>query len=394
VPVVLSVEDAKQSELSKVLDSVPSDCRRDLGLDVMAAILDAGHRVTGAVGQVPPTWVLIVAVLESVIALADQAVGPDDIATSSDEWLLTKGSPRRRYLLRRYGAATIDEIEKAFVADKKALARPVLQLGTEIGPFFEAISIVMTIAGGGSLIADEDVTVDPERPWESLLEELGEFFGVKLPSLGLSRPNTGEAVCEFLDSIHPVLTRKYRGARAVLESDNPDRVSQAANSLIELIDRLLRLIATEEDVLAWCREAEEKDLVRKVSEGVYRPTKRGQLRYFVHFFIGDWSNEAMAQSGAQDIRLALALTGHRVRAAAEKQKHADGDDISAGTATVRRLLRGVESVLYVISDFQDTKTSVNDLMPYLTLLSSRTGNLVQWAANDAATKALASESAT
>jgi hypothetical protein len=57
-----------------------------------------------------------------------------------------------------------------------------------------------------------------------------------------------------LAALHPALRDKLIGAREVYRRGGPDSLSQTANSLIELIDRAMGLLAPREDVLTWATE--------------------------------------------------------------------------------------------------------------------------------------------
>lgn len=78
-----------------------------------------------------------------------------------------------------------------------------------------------------------------------------------------------------------VFTRKIQGAKDALTASS-DGISQAANSMIELIDRLLRSAFSDAEVLAWLDEnyPQRHDLRYLPSNGKERPTKRGQALCF------------------------------------------------------------------------------------------------------------------
>jgi hypothetical protein len=79
----------------------------------------------------------------------------------------------------------------------------------------------------------------------------------------------------------PAIAKKIEGARFALQGGNPDATSQAANSLVESIDQLLRELIDEATALQWCKEFCPKD-------GVYlrgkneTTTRSGKLRYLAH----------------------------------------------------------------------------------------------------------------
>jgi hypothetical protein len=85
-----------------------------------------------------------------------------------------------------------------------------------------------------------------------------------------------------LAELSDVCVRKMSGARTVLDVSE-DGASQAANSLIELIDRLMRMAFTKAEMLAWVK-ANFADMpnLTYVKDGVEMPTKRGEAMCFVH----------------------------------------------------------------------------------------------------------------
>ncbi|GAB3244406.1 hypothetical protein [Kineosporia babensis] len=111
------------------------------------------------------------------------------------------------------------------------------------------------------------------------------------------------------------VSRKIQGARDAI-SMSADPVSQAANSLIELIDRLLRTAFTDEEVLAWIDDnyPAAKDLKYERGKALV-PTKRAQALCFV--FGGQ------PRGTGDDIRETLAEVIVNVRSQLQGLKHAD-----------------------------------------------------------------------
>jgi len=63
--------------------------------------------------------------------------------------------------------------------------------------------------------------------------------------------NPGEERCKLdslLDRLDPRLRRRRDGAWAALHSDNPDRLSQAANSMVELLDQVIGQVCIDTDL--------------------------------------------------------------------------------------------------------------------------------------------------
>lgn len=112
-----------------------------------------------------------------------------------------------------------------------------------------------------------------------------------------------------------ILRRKFRGFEQALNNSD-DGVGQAATSLIELIDRLLRTAFSSEEVLEWVstHRSDDASLVYK-KDGKIHPGKRAQILCFAY----------AGQPPADESRLndVLATSIMNVRTAAQKIKHAD-----------------------------------------------------------------------
>lgn len=119
----------------------------------------------------------------------------------------------------------------------------------------------------------------------------------------------------FAAELNDMLARKFRGFEQALKNSD-DGVGQAATSLIELIDRLLRTAFSKDEVLAWVTEHRRDDpsLVH-VKDGKTLPTKKAEALCF----------ENAGQAPPEDARLheMLANSIVRARTAAQKIKHAD-----------------------------------------------------------------------
>jgi hypothetical protein len=87
---------------------------------------------------------------------------------------------------------------------------------------------------------------------------------------------------QYAEELSETIVRKLRGARHAVEN-SPDPVSQAANSLIELIDRMLRGAFSDEEVLAWVAEhvPERKGMTHAPPNATGpRPTRRARALCF------------------------------------------------------------------------------------------------------------------
>jgi len=120
-----------------------------------------------------------------------------------------------------------------------------------------------------------------------------------------------------LAEVDEALARKLRGADDALEHSE-DGVSQAANSLVELIDRLLRTSFDDHFVMGWIEKnySEESDVIYvEKASGRTKPTKRAQALCFAHAGL-----QVEAPSGFH----LLSATGlAATRSKLQKLKHAD-----------------------------------------------------------------------
>ncbi|WP_226657610.1 hypothetical protein [Leifsonia sp. LS1] len=187
----------------------------------------------------------------------------------------------------------------------------VLKLDQMVGSFFNNRDIDLK-AKGFPLRNEEATTLDVD------LDELTTIMRVMLDV------ETQHRAQEISD----VLSRKLRGFEQALTMSD-DGVSQAANSLVEFIDRLLRTAFDEDDVLEWVRKycPDEKDLTFDRG-GKLVPTKRASALCFAH------AAQQPEENSTLESMVALSIV--KVRGAAEKLKHA-----SAGTDEEEAELRGL-----------------------------------------------------
>lgn len=118
------------------------------------------------------------------------------------------------------------------------------------------------------------------------------------------------------DDLSDILGRKLRGFADALKQ-SADGVSQAANSIVEFIDRLLRTAFSEGEVMTWVKQhvAEDADLLYSDHSGKNRPTKFAQAMCFTH------AGGAPIEGDEWKKMAALGIV--EVRRKAEKIKHSD-----------------------------------------------------------------------
>ncbi|MFK5691340.1 hypothetical protein ACI3EY_16905 [Ornithinimicrobium sp. LYQ92] len=142
---------------------------------------------------------------------------------------------------------------------------------------------------------------------------------------------------DLLQQVSSVLDRKLRGAKDAL-AFSADSVSQAANSLVEFIDRMLRSVYTEAEVMEWlsANYTDVKGLIYQDRDTQRtRPTKRGQALCMVH------GSQSVQEESPIHMLAATSLNVTRRRL--QKLKHAD-----AGTVEERE---AVEACLLAIEGF-------------------------------------------
>lgn len=112
-----------------------------------------------------------------------------------------------------------------------------------------------------------------------------------------------------------ILRRKFRGFEQAL-TNSDDGVGQAATSLIELIDRLLRTAFSPEEVLSWvaAHRSDDASLTYEKDGKIY-PGKKAQILCFAYA-----GQRPTDESRLNDV---LATSIMNVRTAAQKIKHAD-----------------------------------------------------------------------
>jgi len=142
----------------------------------------------------------------------------------------------------------------------------------------------------------------------------------------------------WVKEVSAVLDRKLQGARDAL-AYSADSVSQAANSLIEFIDRLLRDLFTEDEVLGWLEEnyVDVHELTYLTGDGRLRPTKRGQALCLTH------GRQPVATPSPLNLLAATSLNSVRKRL--QVLKHAD-QGTPEERAEIDECMQGVEAFVH------------------------------------------------
>ncbi|TDC37088.1 hypothetical protein [Micromonospora sp. KC213] len=281
------------------------------------------------------------------------------------EW--TKAAKRdgaRLYLERLLGAAAYNRLKVALRQDCAILvvalrraARNLMPYAVAMDDLFSALPAVQArslpaLTGAPNALLTLAIHLD------QALEKLVEFSSgavllnsresestpLELADLAMLADKFREVVSgrsrAAVKELSAALGRKIQGARDALEH-SADPVAQAANSLIELIDRLLRAAFTDDEVMEWLQAnyPSAKGLTyidQKGHSPKIRPTKKAQVLCFVH------AGLPVAEPSPLHEMAATAIV--TVRAQLQKLKHADlGTEEEA--VEVARHLNAVEGFL-------------------------------------------------
>ncbi len=270
---------------------------------------------------------------------------------------------------RLVGAAEYDRLQRALREDAALVALAVRRGVRAAMPFvaaFEDGLEVMTAEQLAQIQAANLIGVNFGQLMHQFDAMLGEKVWPKLPMetvptceddfLGLEqfadqvRASVTTSAMAHLIRVNEPLVRKLTGARDALKY-SADGVSQAASSLVELIDRVLREAAAESDVLKWI-DREMPDTAeltyRTVSTGERRPTIRGSTLYFVYGG-GSVARQPLGSddgTGPSILHEVLASVVVAARKKLQRLKHADSTD-PADRAQLDQLLGAVEGTLWL-----------------------------------------------
>lgn len=225
-----------------------------------------------------------------------------------EKWLKRVATPQGRLFFRRLiGAAAYDKVERALREDGAVLVIGVRRAFRAVLPTAVALDDCTSVlsrkqieeCGGLSLV--EHSALNLAFQLDKVLDQL---LDMNLPLDGVPvRPDETRALAVDIDTLaaqlrvlvssdsqgkiadlSDALARKMTGAQDAL-SHSVDGACQAANSLLEFIDRLLRQAFSESFVLEWLADnyPAGKDLTYENKDtGKPHPSKRGQALCFAH----------------------------------------------------------------------------------------------------------------
>lgn len=263
------------------------------------------------------------------------------------------------FILRLLGAATYQELTNAAKQDTAVVVRVIQRLALQLRPMALALEDAITLVSQQELAASGLGSL-PVKVLQMMFNLEEQATTELLPRLGIEidpaiRPTNEDmsAIMEELrvlvaeDSIEQVqrigqLKNKISGARHALDGSD-DGVSQAAHSLVELIDRSFREAYPKDVVLRWIADvfpdsAKEYTYEAQPS-GELRPTKLAEALCFT----AGGATRGDAGAGIHRV-VALALIGARSKL--QKFKHND-DPSNEEREEIRQIMRGVEGAMII-----------------------------------------------
>lgn len=290
-----------------------------------------------------------------------EGLDPDGV----EPWFRRFTSPAfSRFLRRLLGASKYESLRRALHADVLVVTAAVKR-GTElIQPFIVALEDCMA---GLSEQRRRDARLPGRQAERALITTVVQIDKLLASILASPEPfrwprpgevvSDPESVQELVSELRAeisvrssdalrgqsvFLARKLQGARDALEY-SADGVSQAANSLIELIDRFTRERFDDTKVLNWVdSQFEDSSDLTYIRDGVRKPTKKAQLLCLAYAGadVGDPSEPALHGI------IALGLLA--AREVLQRLKHADGGTDEDRLLLLRQLTAVEGALLFLV----------------------------------------------
>jgi hypothetical protein len=349
-----------RSALASKISVLPRRMRRALGLnDYLLAAVDGLVTLCAIViEEADEPLVDRISAAKSEFAILGETPSwiATTLTTASEEELLDRvkrlfATDGKKVLNRMLGTAAYSALAKGLDQDLRTVLRAV-QVGTS---YFRPWAVAMDDAlaalspaqrADAGLIGDVGASMFAailnvqELIGATLIDETQLRFPEGLQPVDLTHEQLTDAASEFrtliqsradenLAELGTALARKLEGARDALEY-SADGVSQAANSLVELLDRMAREAFSEATVMDWLagNSLQDPKHVFVAQDGSRRPTKRAQFLCLA--WAGGPVNE---QPNVLNLQKLIALALVNVREKLQKLKHSD-----AGTEEERELL--------------------------------------------------------
>lgn len=318
--------------------------------------------------------------LEAVLG-ALKTFSKDETYRSLEAWVRKlRQVSYQAYARRLLGAAEYDLLERALREDAAvvvlAVRRGVRALMPFVVAFEDGLSVMteqqlsqvraadLVHLNLGQLINRLDASIGdrvmPSLPMDTVVTREGDFASLSELSDEV-RAKVSSSALSHLTRVNEPLVRKLTGARDALEY-SADGVSQAANSLIELIDRILRDSAPSREMLEWIgRELPDvPDLIYLTKDGAERPTTRGSALFFLYGAgsVARQPTEHDDGTGPSLIHDVVASVVVAARNKLQKLKHEDRADPTE-REQLGRLLAAVEGAMLLGLWFQQLTSVIN-----------------------------------
>lgn len=361
-----------RSAFAKQVVELPTEVRKALGLnDYVVAITDRVVSFCTAINEgngLQPRQRLAAALADTFTPDDDSEFAARTLTYVTDQSLAElvsqmRRADRKRFLNQSLGTAAYDSFWREAEKDMRAVLRA-MRTGAELlRPWALAMDDALL-----NLSSTQQKTSGIESPLGvslfTMALDVDRMIGTTLASkTGLKFPQSLEKVRidseeiegaivqvrdvirgqadENIAALGDVFARKIRGARDAL-TYSADGVSQAANSLVELLDRIARETFSEDEVLSWIQHNSVEGATYE-DEGKTRPSKQAQ------FLCLAWAGAPprVAAPGTWDLPAITAYSLQNIRKSLQKLKHAD-----QGTKEERgqlvSLLDGIEATLFLM----------------------------------------------
>ncbi|AQT70433.1 hypothetical protein [Streptomyces sp. fd1-xmd] len=275
-------------------------------------------------------------------------------AVKQDGAVLALAIRRGMRALMPFAVAWSDAVSNMSVNQRKAVAKADV-LGLEI---------VQGLIELDDAFGKKFISTLPMQLTTATADDLVGWQPDNMPEIVASiRQRVGESSARRLERENSQLVRKIKGARTAL-AHSEDGISQAANSLIELIDRIMREAFTKQAVLVWvdANLPDEPQMTFTDKDGKVQPSKRAEALCFVYRGgpTARQANEYDDGSGPTLFHDVFARVIVATRDRLQKLKHSDG-----GTPEEKEqllcLLAGLEGALMLglsINQFGDTRDAL------------------------------------
>ncbi|WP_353373091.1 hypothetical protein [Mycobacterium sp.] len=281
--------------------------------------------------------------------------------TELPRWIkrLRRDGHWRRFARKLLGSGSYDRLTGALQADCAAVAgglRDIVRVAQPFAVAFDDVLRVLTpqqiqmvdnnydwaaISALRLLLQIDQAMgryIDSECDWKAIAFEqtLGDNSELA-DAIERLRPVAAGPTRQRLAEINTKLARKIAGAQDALAL-SADGVSQAAHSLVELVDRVLRAPFSDDAVIAWVEKTARQgvDLMYTAEDGSVRPTKKAQALCFA--YAGRVTDQ---KSAVHELIAAGLITARRELQALKHAEEGSDDEVRS----VKVLMAAVEGFL-------------------------------------------------